>query len=40
MAKQKKESDNGAAQTPLKNKTKREQLKEKSIEVTLMGSCE
>jgi type I restriction enzyme M protein len=35
MAKQKKESDNGAAQTPLKNKTKREQLKEKSIEVTL-----
>lgn len=35
MAKQKKESDNGASQTPLKNKTKREQLKEKAIEVTL-----
>ena len=35
MAKQKKESDNGASQTPLRNKTKREQVKEKSIEVTL-----
>ncbi|MFN4813094.1 MAG: N-6 DNA methylase [Bacteroidota bacterium] len=35
MAKQKKESDNGASQTPLKKQTKREQLKEKAIEVTL-----
>ncbi len=35
MAKQKKESDNGASQTPLKTKTKREQIKEKAIEVTL-----
>jgi type I restriction enzyme M protein len=35
MAKQKKETDNGGSQTPLKNKTKREQLKEKAIEVTL-----
>jgi len=35
MAKQKKESDNGASQTPLKTKIKREQLKEKAIEVTL-----
>jgi type I restriction enzyme M protein len=42
MAKQKKESDNGASQTPLKTKTKREQMakqkkeiKEKAIEVTL-----
>jgi type I restriction enzyme M protein len=35
MAKQKKESDIGASQTPLKTKIKREQLKEKAIEVTL-----
>lgn len=35
MAKQKKESDNGASQTPLKKQTKREQIKEKAIEVTL-----
>ncbi len=35
MAKQKKETDNGGSQTPLKNKTKREQIKEKAIEVTL-----
>jgi type I restriction enzyme M protein len=35
MAKQKKESDNGASQTPLKSKTKREQVKEKAIEATL-----
>jgi type I restriction enzyme M protein len=35
MAKQKKESDIGASQTPLKTKTKREQIKEKAIEVTL-----
>lgn len=35
MAKQKKESENGASQTPVKTKAKREQLKEKAIEVTL-----
>jgi type I restriction enzyme M protein len=35
MAKQKKESDNGASLTPLKTKIKREQVKEKAIEVTL-----
>jgi type I restriction enzyme M protein len=35
MAKKKKESEIGASQTPLKTKTKREQLKEKAIEVTL-----
>jgi len=31
----KKETDNGGLQTPLKTKTKREQIKEKAIEVTL-----
>jgi type I restriction enzyme M protein len=35
MAKQKKETDNGESQTPLKTKIKREQIKEKAIEVTL-----
>lgn len=35
MAKQKKETDNGGSRTPIKTKTKREQLKEKAIEVTL-----
>ncbi|NPV12954.1 MAG: GxxExxY protein [Ignavibacteria bacterium] len=35
MAKQKKENENGGSQKPLKNKTKREQIKEKAIEVTL-----
>jgi len=35
MAKQKKESDKGASQTLLKKETKREQIKEKAIEVTL-----
>jgi type I restriction enzyme M protein len=39
MAKQKKETDNGGSQTPLKNKTKREQLKEKAIEVTLWDAA-
>jgi type I restriction enzyme M protein len=39
MAKQKKESDNGASQTPLKTKIKREQLKEKAIEVTLWDAA-
>ena len=39
MAKQKKESDNGASQTPLKKQTKREQLKEKAIEVTLWDAA-
>ena len=35
MAKHKKETDNGGSQTPLKTETKREQIKEKAIEVTL-----
>lgn len=35
MAKQMNESDNGASRAPLKNKSKREQPKEKPIEVTL-----
>ncbi len=35
MAKAKKETDNGGSQTPLKKLTKREQTKEKAIEVTL-----
>ncbi len=35
MAKQKKVTDNGGSQTPLKTNKRREQLKEKSIEVTL-----
>ncbi len=35
MAKQQKETDNGGSQTPLKKQTKREQIKEKAIEVTL-----
>lgn len=39
MAKQKKESDNGASQTPLKKQTKREQIKEKAIEVTLWDAA-
>jgi type I restriction enzyme M protein len=39
MAKQKKESDNGASQAPLKTKTKREQIKEKAIEVTLWDAA-
>lgn len=35
MAKQKNETDNGGSQTPLKTKTKRVQIKEKPIELTL-----
>lgn len=38
MAKQK-ETDNGDLQTPLKTKTKREQIKEKAIEVTLWDAA-
>lgn len=37
MAKQKKETDNGGSQTPLKNKTKREQIKEKARTVEING---
>ncbi|MFN7832465.1 MAG: N-6 DNA methylase [Bacteroidota bacterium] len=39
MAKNRKESDNEASEAPLKSKTKREQQKEKAIEVTLWDAA-
>lgn len=39
MAENRKESDNEASETPLKSKTKREQQKEKAIEVTLWDAA-